>query len=110
VFRPESIYRKATGVPPDLKVNFDDLNWRSVGSVGFPTHYTFENDTGPDDANHDHDGIFIMAGPGVPAAGRLEHCRLVDLAPTILERFGFPSPRDMQGIPLLAEHAPIAEP
>ena len=110
VFKPERIYRKALGVPPDLMVYFDDLNWRSVGSIGFPTTYTFENDTGPDDANHDHDGIFIMTGPGVPAAGRLEHRRLVDLAPTILERFGYPSPRDMQGIPLLVEHAPIAEP
>ena len=38
--------------PPDLFVYFGDLRWRSVGTVGTGQIHTFENDTGPDDANH----------------------------------------------------------
>ena len=39
---------------------FGDLGWRSVGSVGNPSIYIFENDTGTDGANHDRTGIFAM--------------------------------------------------
>ncbi|MCH7579209.1 MAG: alkaline phosphatase family protein, partial [Chloroflexi bacterium] len=34
VFKPEEIYREQRNVPPDLLTYFDDLRWRSVGSVG----------------------------------------------------------------------------
>ena len=46
--------------------------WRSVGTVGGEEGiHTFENDTGPDDANHAQDGLMIMAGPeSSPAARR----------------------------------------
>ena len=46
-------------VPPDLLVYPDDLNWRAIGTVGHETIYSDENDTGPDDANHDYNGILI---------------------------------------------------
>ena len=53
------------GVAPDLLVYFGDLAWRAVGTVGGEDGvHTFENDTGPDDANHAQDGLLIMAGPG----------------------------------------------
>jgi predicted AlkP superfamily phosphohydrolase/phosphomutase len=103
VYRPDRIYRTTRNVAPDLMVYFDDLNWRSVGSVGHGRTYTFENDTGPDDANHAEDGIFIMRGPGIPASGELSGRRLIDLAPTILERFGYPIPVEMQGRSMLEE-------
>jgi len=35
---------------------FWELSWRSVGSIGHNSVITFENDTGPDDANHDTHG------------------------------------------------------
>jgi predicted AlkP superfamily phosphohydrolase/phosphomutase len=103
VFKPDRIYRATRNVPPDLMVYFDDLNWRSVGSVGHGSVYTFDNDTGPDDANHAEDGVFLIKGPGVSPRGPVAGRRLLDLAPTILERFGCPVPPDMQGRSLLAE-------
>ncbi len=61
VFRPETLYAHTRSVPPDLIVYFGDLHWRSVGSLGHPSIWTHDNDTGPDDANHAQHGIFIMA-------------------------------------------------
>ncbi|HEV8439999.1 MAG TPA: alkaline phosphatase family protein [Methylomirabilota bacterium] len=96
--RPEELYRECRGVAPDLIVYFGNLDWRSVGSVGIGSTYTFDNDTGPDGANHDWHGISIFADPSRPAGGRkLEGLRLVDIAPTVLDLFGLPIPEDMTG-------------
>ena len=56
------------GVAPDLIVYFGDLDWRSVGAVGLGSIHTFENDTGPDEANHDWHGIFMLYDPSTPRA------------------------------------------
>ena len=70
VLKPEELYRTVRGAaPPDLFVYFGDLRWRSVGTVGTGAIHTFENDTGPDDANHAHDGLLIVAGPGIAPRG-----------------------------------------
>lgn len=61
VFRPEEIYREIRGVPPDLMAFFGDLHWRAAATVGTGTLWLQENDTGPDDANHDWDGIFLCS-------------------------------------------------
>ncbi|MFX1279840.1 MAG: alkaline phosphatase family protein, partial [Promethearchaeota archaeon] len=50
IFKPEELYDIIRGDAPDLMVYFDDLNWRSAGTVGYDTMYLTENDTGPDDA------------------------------------------------------------
>jgi predicted AlkP superfamily phosphohydrolase/phosphomutase len=79
------------GVAPDLIVYFGDLNWRSVGSVGLGNILTYENDTGPDDANHDYNGIFILDERGSRPAvtrGRVEGRQLYDVAPTALRLMG----------------------
>ena len=60
VFKPEELYRNVNNIAPDLMVYFGDLHWRCVGSIGYGKHYTFENDTGPDDANHAEEGMFII--------------------------------------------------
>ena len=70
VLRPQELWREQRGIPPDLVVYFGDLGWRSNGSLGHGRHWTYENDTGPDDANHDRNGLCIIAGPGVPAQQR----------------------------------------
>lgn len=103
VYRPEELYREVRGVPPDLLVYFGDLDWRSVGSVGMGGIYTFDNDTGPDGANHDWQGIFIFrpAGAVGPGAGRREGLRLYDVGPTILSLFGLRPPDGIVGEPLL---------
>jgi predicted AlkP superfamily phosphohydrolase/phosphomutase len=97
VFRPQDVYPEVRGVAPDLIVYFGDLRWRSVGQVGGGDIFTYENDTGPDGANHDRTGIFVMAGaPGQPR-GRREGLRLIDVGPSILSLYGLPAPEGAQG-------------
>ncbi len=88
VLRPQDVYPEVRGVAPDLIVYFGDLEWRSVGSVGNPSLYTYENDTGPDGANHDRTGIFAMKGLDGQPMGRVEGLNLVDVGPTILKLYG----------------------
>jgi len=88
VFKPEDVYPEVRGVAPDLIVYFGDLEWRSVGQVGTGEVFTYENDTGPDGANHDRNGVFALAGfPGQPT-GRREGLRLIDVGPTVLSLYG----------------------
>jgi len=102
VFRPEQLYKEVRGVAPDLIVYFGDLYWRSVGTVGGGRIHTFENDTGPDGANHAENGIFLFrpAGDGIPGGRRIEGLRITDIAPTVLQLFGLPVPQDMEGTAL----------
>ena len=98
VFQPHDIYHEVRNVPPDLLVYLGNLEWRSVGSLGHDDIYTFENDTGPDDANHAENGIYIYTPPKADLAGkRLPDAQLMDFAPTVLNLFDLPIPGDMQG-------------
>jgi predicted AlkP superfamily phosphohydrolase/phosphomutase len=97
VLKPQDLYAHVNGVAPDLFAYFGRLRWRSVGTVGLKTVQTFENDTGPDDANHAEDGIVIMAGPGIPAGKQIYGSQLMDIAPTLLDFMGMEVPEDMQG-------------
>lgn len=109
-FRPSEIYRTATGCPPDLIVYFGDLAWRSVGSVGWNALHVFENDTGPDDANHAQHGIFMYRHPRADLGGRrLEGLHLLQVAPTVLRLLGQDVPFDMQR-PAIADVADAGEP
>jgi predicted AlkP superfamily phosphohydrolase/phosphomutase len=100
VLKPQDIYRHVRGIPPDLLVYFGDLNWRAVGSIGHKSIFTYENDTGPDDANHDYDGIFIMDDRTGRGARRLYKLNIIDVAPTVLALMGIEPPADMQGKPV----------
>jgi predicted AlkP superfamily phosphohydrolase/phosphomutase len=98
----EDAYRATRNIAPDLSVFFGDLYWRSSGMVGNGKIHSRENDTGPDGANHNWDGIFLMAegkdlsrGGGSRAA--VEGLRIYDVAPTVLEAFRIPQRREMQG-------------
>jgi predicted AlkP superfamily phosphohydrolase/phosphomutase len=100
VFKPEDVYRRTRGIAPDLIVYPGNLAWRSVGSIGLDRIHTFENDTGPDDANHAEKGIFILCDPAASAhaADRLRtDLSLIDVAPTLLSLLGVAVPRDMEG-------------
>ena len=103
VHRPEQVYPEVRGVAPDLLVYFGDLRWRSVGTLGATTVgscFTYQNDTGPDGANHAQTGVFAMAGaPGQPL-GKQEGLRLIDVGPTILSLFGVGTPGGAAGTPL----------
>ena len=106
VYKPEQIYRSVRNVAPDLVVYFGDLDWRSVGSVGHGSVYTFENDTGPDDANHAQQGIFILYEGNGRRGGPTPGLRLIDLGPTILDLLDEPVPGDMQGRVITARPNP----
>ena len=97
VIKPQEIYRSCQKIAPDLIIYFGDLLWRSVGSLGFSSVYTYENDIGPDDANHDYHGIFIMYDPQSRSRGKRTNLHLMDVAPTVLDKFGIEAPKDMQG-------------
>ena len=97
IFKPEDLYEKVRGDAPDLLVYFDDLNWRSAGTTGYKSMYLDENDTGPDDAVHDYNGIFIIYDPLKEKGKKLETKNILDIAPTILNVFGINIPEDLEG-------------
>jgi predicted AlkP superfamily phosphohydrolase/phosphomutase len=94
--RPEELYREVNRIAPDLVVIFGEMRWRSVGSLGHDSVYTFENDTGPDDANHAQEGMYILSHPSLAGRGRRD-ATLYDVAPTILTQLGLPVPDHMRG-------------
>jgi len=109
VYRPEDLYRTCKNIAPDLIAYFGDLNWRAVGSVGMGCLHTFENDTGPDDANHARNGMFIFSDPRIPdteRGRRLEGITLYDIAPSILDCTQTKTPADMLGENILSKAQP----
>ncbi len=107
VYRPEELYTQTRNIPPDLIAILGDLYWRSVGSVGYGrgTVWVYENDTGPDDANHDWEGIFIMSGPSVKARGPRQGLQIYDVGATILAYFGLEPEDELLGKPIAFEEA-----
>jgi predicted AlkP superfamily phosphohydrolase/phosphomutase len=97
VYRPVEVYTETNNVPPDLMVYLGNLHWRSVGSLGHSSIYTTENDTGPDDANHAPEGLFLVYEPNRRGTGEIAPHQLMDVAPTVLNRLGVAVPHEMQG-------------
>lgn len=107
VFEPETLYGTVVGDRPDLMVYFDDLNWRSAGTVGHESLYLSDNDTGPDDSVHSKDGVFLLSNPGRDLGGReLTGLKIQDIGPSMLRAYGldFPAgPLDGKVRPEIAE-------
>jgi predicted AlkP superfamily phosphohydrolase/phosphomutase len=95
--KPKDIYQEVNNIAPDLIVYLGNLSWRSVGSLGLNRIHTFDNDTGPDDANHAQEGLYIYADPRRQGHGRGGTRHLMDVAPTILELMEVLVPTDMRG-------------
>jgi predicted AlkP superfamily phosphohydrolase/phosphomutase len=100
VFLPQDVYKECKNIPPDLIVYFGDLNWRSAGTIGHHQIHIFENDTGPDDANHAQEGIFIWHNAAADLSGRDHTVSIYDIAPSILDFYSIQVPDDMIGRPL----------
>lgn len=100
VFKPEETYRECRNIAPDLGVYFGNLYWRSVGSIGYNSIYTYENDTGPDDCNHAQMGIFVLKSPQCKETGLVSARHLYDVAPTVLQEFGIARLPEMRGQPI----------
>lgn len=99
VFKPEEVYRTTNNIPPDLIVYLGNLDWRSAGSVGVGSVYLYENDTGPDDANHAEHGIFIWKTDGNSSGGPNLYS-IYDVAPSVLKHFNIEIPNEMIGKPI----------
>ena len=102
IYKPEQIYQCCRNCPPDLLVYFDGLSRRSIGSVGSGTLHRSGNDTGPDDANHDPEGILIASRMADLRKGRriaeyIGDASCLDITPTILHEFGLSAPAEMTG-------------
>jgi predicted AlkP superfamily phosphohydrolase/phosphomutase len=97
VFKPEQLYRQIKGEPPDLMVYFDNLYWRSAGTVGHNTLYLPENDIGPDDAVHSQNGVYIIYDPEGRISHKQKDISIYDFAPTTLKILGLQPPKDMVG-------------
>ncbi len=95
VLKPEAIYDTVNGVAPDLLAYFGGLAWRSVGKVGGALFWR-GNDAGPDGANHDFPGIFIMHAAGARPR-RVEGLSIFDVAPTVLSLLDLPIPPTLRG-------------
>jgi predicted AlkP superfamily phosphohydrolase/phosphomutase len=98
---PEDIYPEVVGIPPDLIVYLGDLRWRSIGTIGNANgFYNFENDTGPDDANHSEVGLLIATSDEFSPefAGGMS---LLDVAPTVQALLGLAPPPGQRGTRLL---------
>jgi predicted AlkP superfamily phosphohydrolase/phosphomutase len=96
VIKPQGYYEELEGEYPDLMVYFDDLYWRSAGTLGYGTKYLPENDTGPDDAVHAQEGIFILSDPRVRTKKTM-NADILDIAPTVLDLMGIPRPEGLKG-------------
>ena len=99
-FKPEEIYHATNNTPPDLLVYFGDLHWRCAGTFGHNGVYTLDNDTGPDDANHSPEGMFILNAPNEHGRGHIADRQLMDIAPTLLQHLDIDTPAIMRGTPI----------
>ena len=105
VIDPRQAYAARQGAPPELMLYPGDLAWRAVGTVwpGQGPLFTFENDIGPDDANHAPDGVLIAAlagsGPLPGAGGVVADARLLDVCPSVCAWLGLEAPQDATGRP-----------
>lgn len=99
-YKPETLYPVSIGDRPDLMVYFDDLYWRSAGTLGHSDIYLSENDTGPDDAVHSQHGTFILHDRQLKQRGKIADIDIIDIAPTLLKRMNIPIPSSMEGKPI----------
>jgi predicted AlkP superfamily phosphohydrolase/phosphomutase len=97
----DEAYRETRNIAPDLSLFFGDLYWRASGMVGGGKIHALHNDTGPDGANHDWNGIFIAAEGkhlgGASGDKALQGLSLLDVAPTILQSYHMAPCSQMQG-------------
>ncbi len=101
VFRPEDVYKECNNIAPDLILYPGNLDWRSAGSVGTGCIHIYENDTGPDDANHAQEGIFVWKIPGREWTEKERDVSIYDIAPSILKFYGIDIPENMIGKPII---------
>lgn len=98
IYTPEEAYGICNGDKPDLMAIFDDLYYRSAGTIGHKKLFLDENDKGPDDAMHSMHGIFILYNKSRDFGGKeVEKMSIYDVAPTVLKLLGIKAKEEMRG-------------
>lgn len=100
--KPNHLYHQMRNIPPDLILYFGNLFWRAIGGVGYNKLYVYENDAGPDGANHDFHGIFIASPLHVRkklqnAGQEIKRLSLLDITPALLRYYGIRPSSQMKG-------------
>lgn len=112
VVRPGVAFREARGTPPDLMVFVGDLDRRALGEIGSgrvlapPDEAGASRGRGADGCNHDWEGLFVLAGPDVPRAGRVLGASIHDVGVSALRLLGVAVPEGWLGRDLRALAAP----
>jgi len=83
-----------------MMVYFDNLYWRSAGTLGYESVYLKENDTGPDDAVHSEYGVLSLYIPSIERSIYITSS-IYDFAPTVLELLRIKSNTAFHGKSLL---------
>jgi predicted AlkP superfamily phosphohydrolase/phosphomutase len=96
-YKPQDIYRQVNNIAPDLVTILGNLDWRSSSTVGTGKIHMYENDTGPDDANHAQEGMIIARLPKGMEVIQRDPWMIYDVAPSILRYFGIDPPPDFIG-------------
>jgi predicted AlkP superfamily phosphohydrolase/phosphomutase len=97
LLKPQEIYREVVGDAPDLMAYFGDVSWRAAGTMGHESLFLEENDTGPDDAVHGWEGVYLLRNPSMGRKGKGPEQKLIDVAPTLLALMGRKPMPHMQG-------------
>ncbi|MCP4199973.1 MAG: phosphodiesterase [Proteobacteria bacterium] len=88
VIFPEHRFVNPMGLPPDLTVYWDNLARRSIGTVGHGAIHVAGNDTGPDEANHAAEGIFIHHAADQLAKGPVQNLEIRHVFQVVLGAMG----------------------
>ncbi len=87
VIFPDLEYSQLRGLAPDLMVYFGDLALRATAQVGLSSVFGDSNDTGPDDANHSKNGIFVFWDPSMKKESLPKPASVTDIHSLILRYF-----------------------
>ncbi|MFB3881415.1 MAG: alkaline phosphatase family protein [Armatimonadota bacterium] len=106
VFRREELYSGPyAALAPDLLIGWRDYAYftskraQADGRSWFGDELKIDASDYPHTGTHRLEGTLIMSGPGVRRGGDVS-ASLLDLAPTIFELLGLPTPAHMEGRPL----------
>ncbi len=98
--KPDKLYHKAKGIPPDIIAYLGNLDWHSVPDVGLNSVYLHKRDAALGGANHDFHGVFVFnqnLGHSNSNGKELYALRIYDVASTVLNYFDIPSTGSMLG-------------
>ena len=96
-YTPEELYwGPLVNRAPDVLWSIEDWSWGTIWNIPESGGWYGKLDL----AHHRPNGLFMAAGPGIPAGARVADVSITDLAPTVLGWMGVPIPEDMDGRPL----------